>query len=217
MTLEPASVNSQVEIVRSIYCRGGKRGLDTLLAGFGVILLSPLILISVAAVFLESGWPLIFKQVRCGMSGRTFTIYKLRTMSAVKIPAISGFDAGSDARVTRVGRILRKTKLDEVLQLFNVLKGDMSIVGPRPEVPYWVSQFPSEWAIAHRVRPGLSDEAALLYINEEEELRAAKDPDQHYRDVVLPRKLSLYNEYVSSCSLQRDLLLIIRTIKAVLS
>jgi lipopolysaccharide/colanic/teichoic acid biosynthesis glycosyltransferase len=209
------SADCSLPAQRTIYRCGGKRVLDIVLATAGIVVLSPFIVLCAVAVILESGWPFVFKQVRCGLHGNTFTIYKIRTMSVARKTTTSGFEAGSGVRVTKVGRFLRKTKLDETLQLFNVLKGDMAIIGPRPEVPHWVSQFPVQWAIAHTVRPGLSDEAALLYRHEEEELSSAKDADLLYKTVILPRKLALYSDYVAAHSLQHDIFLIFRTIKAV--
>lgn len=199
----------------TLYNRGGKRALDMFLALIGIVVLSPVMFVSALAVFVDSGRPIVFKQRRCGLHGCTFSMYKFRSMTSVNQDEASGFDAGSSARVTRIGRILRKTKLDELLQLFNVLKGDMSIIGPRPEVPDWVERFPAEWALVHTVRPGISDEAAIVYRNEEEELSTNEDPDQHYEKVILPRKLRLYREYALGYSLMYDVRLILRTLKAV--
>lgn len=198
------------------YAGGGKRALDVTLSILGLVIFSPIILIAALAILLESGWPVVFTQKRCGRAGMLFNLYKLRSMS--KSPRVSEteFEAGSALRVTRVGRVLRKTKLDETLQLFNVIKGDMSIIGPRPEVPYWVAQYPEQWKIAHKVRPGLSDEASLKFRNEEEELASVSDPEAHYRDVILPNKLALYSNYVTCYGLQYDAILIFRTVKAVI-
>jgi lipopolysaccharide/colanic/teichoic acid biosynthesis glycosyltransferase len=121
------------------------------------------------------------------------------------------FDAGDTSRVTPVGRFLRKTKLDEFPQFFNVLKGDMSIVGPRPEIEKWVAVHPERWKVVHTVRPGITDPASITFRNEEEILAAAENPEECYQNVILPRKLDQYEEYVRSRSFVGDLKLILKT------
>lgn len=212
-----ANISSILPAKQTLYRRGGKRALDIVLALIGIVVLGPLMLIAAVAVLADSGLPIVFRQRRCGLHGRPFSLYKFRSMTTVTRKNDPGFDAGSSARVTRVGRFLRKTKLDELLQLFNVLKGEMSIIGPRPEVPHWVERFPAEWEIAHTVRPGLSDEAAIVYRNEEQELSASDDADLHYEQVILPRKLAFYKQYAVSYSFKQDVKLILATLKAVLS
>jgi lipopolysaccharide/colanic/teichoic acid biosynthesis glycosyltransferase len=118
--------------------------------------------------------------------------------------------------VTGVGRFLRKTKLDELPQLWNVLFGEMSLVGPRPEVRAWVGAYPERWAVVHRVRPGITDPASIEFRNEEELLSVAVNPDAYYRDVILPRKLDLYEEYIRSRTLSGDIGIVFRTVAAVL-
>jgi len=125
------------------------------------------------------------------------------------------FDAGDTSRVTAVGRVLRKTKLDELPQLWNVLKGDMSLVGPRPEVRKWVEAYPERWAKVLSVRPGITDPASIEFRNEEELLAQAGDPEAYYRDVILPRKLDLYEEYVAKRSLGGDISIMFKTVFAV--
>ncbi len=126
------------------------------------------------------------------------------------------FEPGDSFRVTPLGRFLRKTKIDEWPQLANVLKGEMSMVGPRPEVPKWVAAYPERWKIVHRVKPGITDPASVIYRNEEEILAAAADPEAAYRDEILPRKLALYERYVGSHGFGRDLGIIIKTVFAVI-
>ena len=115
-----------------------------------------------------------------------------------------------------VGRILRGTKLDELPQLLNVLKGDMSLVGPRPEVARWVAAYPERWALVHSVRPGITDPASVAYRREEALLAAAENPDETYRNVILPHKLSLYEDYTRNAGFATDLVVIVKTIVAVI-
>ena len=122
------------------------------------------------------------------------------------------FDVGSTRRVTRFGRFLRKTKLDELPQLWNVLKGDMSLVGPRPEVRKWVQIYPERWKRVLKVKPGLTEPASIEFRNEEELLARSKNPEHTYRTVILPRKLDLYEEYVKTQSLFGDIRILFRTI-----
>lgn len=119
--------------------------------------------------------------------------------------------------MTSVGRLLRKTKLDELPQLWNVFVGDMSFVGPRPEVPDWVATYPDRWAAVHTVRPGITDPAAIEYRNEEDLLAAAQDATLAYRDVILPRKLDMYEAYVSSRTFLGDLRILIKTLAVVVA
>ena len=127
------------------------------------------------------------------------------------------FSPGDDVRVTSVGRFLRMTKLDELPQLWNVLVGDMSLVGPRPEVARWVAEYPERWKVVHTIRPGITDEASIEFRNEEQILVVSSDPESCYRDVVLPRKLDLAESYVRSRSFGGDLLILWRTFCAILA
>ena len=122
------------------------------------------------------------------------------------------FDVGDTSRVTAVGRFLRKTKLDELPQLWNVLRGDMSLVGPRPEVRKWVEAYPERWAKVLTVRPGITDPASIAFRNEEELLTAAPDPENYYRNVILPRKLALYEQYVATRSFWGDVGILLKTV-----
>jgi len=193
-----------------------KRLFDILAAGFGLLLLSPLLLLLSVAVVADSGFPVFFRQERAGRGGRGFRLAKFRTMSISKDAERGAFEAGSTRRVTRVGRLLRKTKLDELLQLWNVLTGDMSLVGPRPEVRKWVDAYPERWVCVHAVRPGITDPASILYRNEEELLAAAADPERLYREEILPRKLACYEAYIATRSFWGDIVLILRTLWVVI-
>jgi lipopolysaccharide/colanic/teichoic acid biosynthesis glycosyltransferase len=191
-----------------------KRFFDTLLSVVGLICAFPALVLIAVLVVITDGRPVLFVQERIGRNGRRFKIFKFRTMTVAK--EFDGFEPGQKSRVTGVGRVLRKTKLDELPQLWNVLIGDMSFVGPRPEVPEWVAAFPDRWATVHGVRPGITDPAAIEYRNEEELLAASSDPAQTYRTVILPRKLDMYETYVAERSFLGDVRIILQTLGVVL-
>lgn len=192
-----------------------KRLLDISCACVGLAVLSPLLLLLWVAVVAETGLPGIFRQRRVGQYGRDFMLLKFRSMAVRREAEQGTFDAGSTARVTRVGRFLRKTKLDELPQLWNVLRGDMSLVGPRPEVLKWVQAYPERWARVLSVRPGITDTASIEFRNEEDILAASTDPERTYRDTILPRKLSIYEDYVQAPGVRKDVAIILRTAWAV--
>jgi lipopolysaccharide/colanic/teichoic acid biosynthesis glycosyltransferase len=189
-----------------------KRLVDVVAAIFGLILLSPVVACVAVAVKATSEGPVFFAQERVGRHGKTFVIWKFRSMvvdAPEKGPALT---ARMDRRVTSVGRVLRATKADELPQLFNVLRGDMSLVGPRPEVPKFVAYWPSD--VKQRVlsvRPGLTDNA-VISIDEEAMLASATDPEWTYVHDVLPMKLALYERYVANHPLRVDLAILGRTL-----
>ncbi len=156
--------------------------------------------------------PVFFLQKRVGKNGILFNLIKFRTMELADGKSNGSFDAGDSSRVTSVGKFLRRTKIDELPQLFNVILGDMSIVGPRPEVKIWTEVYPEKWAIVHQVRPGITDEASITFRNEEEILKNALNPQDVYKNQILPQKLSLYIHYVHNQSFINDCKIIIRTI-----
>ncbi|MFG0335618.1 MAG: sugar transferase [Maioricimonas sp. JB049] len=189
-----------------------KRLFDITFATLGLILLSPLLLIVAVLVKATSAGPVFFCQERMGRGFQTFWIYKFRTM-VVDAPRLGGqITAGRDPRITTVGRFLRATKTDEFPQLFNVLRGDMSFVGPRPEVPRYVEQFRDDYAELLTVRPGITDIASLKYRHESELLGSSSDPESTYVNEVLPDKIALGKEYLQRQSLGLDLQLIIKTV-----
>jgi lipopolysaccharide/colanic/teichoic acid biosynthesis glycosyltransferase len=192
-----------------------KRALDLLLAGPGVVLLSPLLALAALLIVLDSPGPVFFRQTRVGRGFRPFHILKFRTMVPDAERLGGKLSIGDDPRVTRVGRLLRRLKLDELPQLFNVLAGQMSLVGPRPEVPEYVERFRSEYAEILTVRPGMTDLASLKYRDESALLAAAADPEAEYLRVILPDKMRLAREYVRRSSVLLDLSLILRTLGAV--
>jgi lipopolysaccharide/colanic/teichoic acid biosynthesis glycosyltransferase len=188
--------------------------LDILVAALGLVVLSPLLVVAALAVKLDSPGPALFKQARVGKNGRLFEILKLRTMR-VSTTGL-GVTAAGDTRITKVGRFLRRTKMDELPQLWNVLRGDMSLVGPRPELERYVQRFPDDYARILRVRPGITDFAALEYRDEESVLASALDPEDAYVRTVLPAKIGLYHRYLDEMSLGTDLTLVLRTLAAIL-
>ena len=160
--------------------------------------------------------PIFFVQNRIGKKGIPFLLIKFRTMKVAFGKASGSFDAGDSSRITPLGRFLRKTKLDELPQLINVLKGDMSFVGPRPEVSQWTEIYPEKWEKVHSVKPGITDNASIEFRNEEEILAKSADPIQTYKDVILPRKLDLYIQYVNNRSFFGDVKIILKTLHAIL-
>ena len=194
-----------------------KRLFDILCAALGLLLLSPIFLMISAIVGTTSPGGIFFRQERIGRDGRVFFLNKFRTMLSDKNNQTKGFDLGHSKRVTTVGSFLRKTKLDELPQLWNVLIGDMSLVGPRPEVVYWVNEFPTRWIVIHKIRPGITDEASIQFRNEENILTDSSDPESHYRQVILPRKLDLAEHYANSHTFLGDLSILSRSVWAVIS
>ncbi len=188
---------------------------DITFASLGLLLLSPLLIIVSGIILIFDGRPVLFRQMRVGVNGSCFLLNKFRTMSVVRGAASGTFDAGDSSRITKIGAFLRKTKLDELPQLWNVFKGDMSLVGPRPEVRKWVDAYPERWAKVLTVKPGITDPASIYYRNEEELLAQADDPVACYRDQILPHKLDLYEEYVMTRTFWEDIFLIFKTIMLV--
>ena len=182
---------------------------------FTVLLLPVYLLISLF-IIIDTGFPVFFVQKRVGKGGKLFRMYKFRTMTVQKEAKSGSFDAGDSSRVTRVGKLLRKTKLDELPQLFNVVIGNMWLVGPRPEVQKWVGAYPERWAVVHSVRPGITDNASIVFRNEEEILAASSDPQLTYRIEILPQKLKLYEDYIRKNSFWVDIKIIFKTISSVL-
>ena len=182
---------------------------DRVCALAGLVVLAPLCVVAACAILVEDGWPVVYKQERIGRWGARFWLYKFRSMRMGQ-PGMAVTAAG-DARLLRVGRVLRKYKIDELPQLWNVLKGDMRLVGPRPEVPPFVDLAHSSWREVLAVPPGLTDLATLVYRNEEAMLANREAPEQFYRDTILPAKLALSVSYLRQRSFWLDLKLIAMT------
>lgn len=178
------------------------------------MVLAPVMAAAAVAVKLDSPGPVFFRQARVGKGGLPFRIHKFRTMRTDVVGA--NVSTAGDARITRVGKVLRKSKLDELPQLIDVLRGDMALVGPRPEVPEFVRQWsPERRPVILSVRPGITDPASIELRNEADELAAAEDPHQHYVEVLLPRKTSMYVDYVQNRSFIGDIRLIFQTLGVV--
>jgi lipopolysaccharide/colanic/teichoic acid biosynthesis glycosyltransferase len=188
-----------------------KRGFDIVVSGVGIVVLTPVWIFCSAAVILSSRGPVLFRQERMGRGGRPFSILKFRTMVQDAPNRGSQITVGDDPRITRIGRLLRKTKMDELPQLFNVLKGDMSLVGPRPEVRKYVEMFADEYKDILRVRPGITDFASIAYRNEAAILNASADSEKEYIERVLPEKIRLARDYLLRQSLWLDTAILFHT------
>ena len=189
-----------------------KRIFDVILALLLIILLSPVMFLAALWVRLDTPGPALFRQERIGRYGAPFTILKFRSMVVDQKEGSALVTQSSDARITRSGRVLRKLKIDELPQLVNVIRGEMSFVGPRPEVQRFVDLYPE--ACRRKVlsvRPGITDNASMLFRNESEILDASVDPQSEYVTRIMPKKLELYEEYVDNQSFTRDLSLILKT------
>ena len=174
-------------------------------------MLAPILLAFGLLVLLTSGWPIIFRQERIGRSGKSFLILKFRTMTNSQGGKEVLLTAAGDSRVTHFGKWLRQTKCDELPQLFNVLMGDMSLVGPRPEVPYFTQKFTDHQLGVLKVRPGITGPAASMYIAEETLLASQRDKEEFYLSVLLPAKLESDLRYAESVAFNTDLKLIANT------
>jgi lipopolysaccharide/colanic/teichoic acid biosynthesis glycosyltransferase len=197
----------------NFYYRTGKRLIDVVVSSVGLVLLSPLLAIVGILVKGTSRGPVLFWQDRVGRGGRLFRIAKFRSMVAGAHKTGPSITSSADPRVTRLGVVLRKFKIDEFPQLWNVLKGEMSLVGPRPEMPRYVRDYTPEQQRILCVRPGITDIASIHYRHEEEVLGQSENPEDFYRRVVLTHKLDLNLQYLEQISLLSDVKLIIRTIK----
>ena len=194
-----------------LYPRVGKRIIDTVGALVGLVITSPVLLLCAVAVRLDSRGPVFFRQRRVGQYGRTFQIFKFRTMFDSTDKNGSKLTAFGDARITKVGKILRMTKLDEIPQLVNVVRGEMSLVGPRPEVPEYTEKYTLKERKVLEVRPGITGPASLAYIDEEQILAAAADRERFYVNTIMRRKLRFDLAYCRNVCLLGDARIIIRT------
>ena len=201
----------------TFYRKSGKRALDSVASFVALLLVSPVLLAVAGLIKLSTPGPALYWQERVGLRGRIFRIVKFRTMhqnADKRGPAIT---SAMDPRVTGVGRWLRRLKLDELPQLWNVLKGEMSLVGPRPEVPRYVESYSPAQRRVLTVRPGITDLASIAYCREEELLAGHADVDRYYREVVLPDKLNLNLQYLDRMSFAYDLLLLTRTTRVLVN
>lgn len=192
-----------------------KRAIDVLVSAFLLIATAPLTLVAAMAVRRSSPGPVIFRQRRVGRGGKPFNILKFRTMG-LATATDREITVGDDPRITPIGAILRKWKIDELPQLVNVLRGDMSLVGPRPDVPSYVARYPEDLrAKVLSVRPGITDLASIKYRNENELLAAQSDPDRYYLEVIMPDKLRISAAYAEQPGIAQDLRIILATVRSV--
>ncbi|MEG8041244.1 sugar transferase [Sphingomonas sp. LR60] len=195
-----------------------KRLFDLFVSGIGLLLLSPLLVAVAVAIKLDSPGPVFFRQVRIGRAGKPFRIHKYRTMRVALSGETREITVGRDPRITRIGHHLRRSKIDELPQLFDVFRGAMSIVGPRPEVPRYVEHYADSLRdIILSVRPGITDESSLHFIDEAELLSHQDDPECYYIEHIIPIKNSYHAKYVDNLSLSRDITILLNTLRRVLA
>jgi lipopolysaccharide/colanic/teichoic acid biosynthesis glycosyltransferase len=192
------------------WSRAFRRAVDITLSAIGLIVFSPVFLVLAIAIGLEDGFPIFFRQARVGWRGDAFSLVKFRTMRRSNQGAL--ITAGGDPRITKLGRFLRGYKLDELPQLWNVLKGEMSLVGCRPEVSRYVDQNHPAWQRILMERPGITGFASLVFRNEEDLLAQEEDPERAYRERILPHKLALNVEYLDQRSLLTDWKVLLMTL-----
>ena len=188
-----------------------KRAFDIIASGLGLIVLSPLFLVLAIWIKLDSKGPVFYRQVRVGYKNKDFRIFKFRSMRVGSDKGSLVTIGGHDPRVTRSGYFIRKFKFDELPQLINVFVGDMSLVGPRPEVRHYVDYWTPEQMHVLDVRPGITDPASIKFRNENELMEKAEDPEKYYIEVIMQEKIKLYLEYVEKHSFWYDLGLIFKT------
>lgn len=197
------------------YSANIKRFFDVILAAISLIIFSPLLYITIFFIKIDSFGPIFFKQMRIGQHLKPFQLIKFRSMSILKDINQQEFDPGDIQRVTKVGKFLRKTKLDELPELFNVLNGDMSVVGPRPEVEKYVKVFLDDFNEILKNKPGLTDYASIKYRDEETILAKQSEPERYYRQIILPDKLYLAKRYIEDISFKTDMRIIKETLKCI--
>ena len=196
----------------TFYSRFGKRCLDLAFATPGLILISPALLAAAVSVRLSSCGPVFFRQIRVGQNGSAFHVLKFRTMIENASTSAALVTAANDPRITRIGRFLRNTKLDELPQLWNVIRGEIGLVGPRPEVPKFTAGYTPAQKAVLSAAPGVTGPAAITFVHEEELLARQSDPELFYRTTLLPAKLELDLAYCENIRLSNDLRLLFSTI-----
>lgn len=200
---------------KTLYQLFGKRIIDIAFSFFALMIILPLFYIIIILIILDSKGSPFFIQKRYGKRGIPFRLIKFRSMVVSSNDSCVQFEPGNNKRITRIGFLLRKTKIDELPELINVFKGDMSIVGPRPEVEKYILLYREEFQNVLKVRPGLSDIASLKYIDEEEILKNEFDAEKYYIKVILPDKLQLAQYYIKNVSFKTDICIINDTIKGI--
>ena len=194
-----------------------KRLFDVIASGLGLVVLSPLFLVLAIWIKLDSKGPVFYRQVRVGRNNKDFRIFKFRSMRVGADKGSLVTIGGRDPRVTRSGYWIRKFKLDELPQLLNVFIGDMSLVGPRPEVRHYVDYWTPEQMRVLDVRPGITDPASIKFRNENELMEKAEDPEKYYIEVIMQEKIKLYLEYVEKHNFFYDIALIFKTFWVIVS
>lgn len=194
-----------------------KRLFDIVASGCGLLVLSPVFLVVAIWIKLDSRGPVFYRQVRVGYKNKDFRIFKFRSMRIGSDKGSLVTIGGRDPRITRSGYFIRKYKLDELPQLINVFIGDMSLVGPRPEVRHYVDYWTPEQMHVLDVRPGITDPASIKFRNENELMGQAENPEDYYINVIMQEKIKLYLEYVENASFMYDLKLIFKTFKVIIS
>lgn len=182
----------------------------------GLTLFFPIFLVVALLIKLDSKGPIFFKQIRAGQHGKLFSIYKFRSMARSTDKQGSRITSNSDSRISRFGRILRKYKIDELPQLINVLKGEMSLVGPRPEIPEYTAMFSEDYKHILQVRPGITDFASIEYRDEASLIKDNQNAERIYLSIILPKKIELYKKYVNEKSIGLDFVIILKTLQAIL-
>ena len=193
-----------------------KRAMDIVLSACALAILWPLLLLIALAIWIDDPGPVFYRQVRVGRNGKTFRIFKFRSMVMDADKKGLAITVGRDSRITRVGAVLRKTKLDELAQLLNVFLGQMSFVGPRPEVPKYVELYTPYQRQVLLVRPGITDYASIAYRNENDLLAGAPNPEAMYIEQIMPDKIELNMKYLREISPLADIRLIVKSIVAVI-
>lgn len=193
-----------------------KRLMDIVISGGALLVLWPVLVLIALAIKIDDPGPVFYRQVRVGKDGKEFRIYKFRTMVVDADKKGLQITVGKDNRITRMGAFLRKTKLDELAQLLNVFKGEMSFVGPRPEVPKYVAMYTPYQRQVLLVQPGITDYASIAYRNENDLLEGAEDPERMYIETIMPDKIELNMKYLHEISPLADIRLIFSTIIAVI-
>ncbi len=194
-----------------------KRLFDILASGCGLLVLTPIFIIVAIWIKLDSQGPVFYRQTRVGRYNKDFRIFKFRSMRVGSDKGSLVTIGGRDPRVTRSGYFIRKFKIDELPQLINVFTGDMSLVGPRPEVRHYVNYWTPDQMRVLDVRPGITDPASIRFRNENELLEKAQDPERYYIDVIMQEKIKLYLEYVEKSSFWYDIKLIFQTFKVIIT
>lgn len=193
-----------------------KRIIDVLVGTLGLVLCAPIITLAAMAIKYDSKGSVFFRSRRAGRHGGEFDLFKLRTMQTEQDPDAIHVTSARDHRITRIGRILRNLKIDELPQLLNVVRGDLSLIGPRPEAPRYVACFPDAFEKILKVRPGLSDRATLAYFDEEFLLSTKDDPESCYMEIVLPVKIGLNLKYIENRGPGEDFKMLLHTVIAIL-